>query len=501
MTDIAAPRIIHTGPDGTLASTSAEQVAAIAAEVARSERAVLHFHGGLVNEASGMATANGLAPVYAEAGAVPVFFVWRSGFLETVTGNLREILAEDIFGRMLKWVLQFAVGKVRESGGGRAFGGIEPAPGDEVDADLHARHADLVPFAGEGAADISGVSQAERDAFERVVSADPQLRAQAAAVLAGREPGPREPGARGIEGAGPPVATRMDPGVLDELAREEEVEGGRGLIGTALLARKCASVLVHVVARFRAGSDHGVYSTVVEELLREFYLGSIGAAVWAAMKGETADTFAAGTQRGGRLFLDGLAAALATDPHRPQLTLVGHSTGAVFIDNLLTELGRMHGAGTLPDGVLVRNVAFLAPACTSAHFAAVLGGQPRLFERFRMFTMSDEAECADRLLGAFYPRSLLYLVSGILERDAAGASACMPLAGLARYLTLRADAPTDLVGVRDFLLELGTDRLVRSPSSQDAPLGMRSGALTHADFDNDPLVLASLRHLVATDHA
>jgi hypothetical protein len=490
MTDLVVPRIIHTGADGRLASTSAADIAAIAGEVAAAERAVLHFHGGLVAEASGMATAHRLAPVYAGARAVPVFFVWRSGFGETVSGNLQEILAEDIFGRMLRWVLQFAVGKLRDEGAGRGFGPIEPAPGNEVDVELHGRHADHVPFAGEGAGrdDVAEVSPAERAAFERAMAADPGLHADAGAALVGRAAG------------APGAATRMDPEVLDQLAAERD-EGGRGIISTALLARKCAAVLVHVIARFRAGSDHGVYATVVEELLREFYLAHVGAAVWLAMKTDTADTFAAGPDRGGRLFLDALAAALARNPHRPQITLVGHSTGAVFIDNLLTELGRMRAAGALPADAGVRNVAFLAPACSSAHFAAVLDARPRLFERFRMFTMTDEAERADRLLGAFYPRSLLYLVSGLLERDPAGASVCLPLAGLLRYMTLRDDAPKDLVGVRDFLLEDGTDRLVRSPSPAGAPPGLRASALHHGDFDDDPLVLESLRHLVAGDDA
>src|SRR5690242_15073481 len=100
MIDTAA-QIIHTGPNGRLASTTSTQVEAIADQVARADRAVLHFHGGLVSEEAGFEIAGRLHPIYAQTGALPVFFVWSSGFLETITGNLQEIFVEDIFQQML----------------------------------------------------------------------------------------------------------------------------------------------------------------------------------------------------------------------------------------------------------------------------------------------------------------------------------------------------------------------------------------------------------------
>ncbi|MET7400638.1 hypothetical protein ABZS66_44885 [Dactylosporangium sp. NPDC005572] len=487
--------VIHTGPHGQLRSTTAEQLRAIVDDVASARKVVLHFHGGLVDEAAGFAIAERLAPVYERASAVPVFFVWRSGLLESVTGNLQEILAEDLFQRMLRWVLRFAVGKLREQGGGRGVAGIAPVSGDEADVQLHGRSLDREPFSEQPVRNgVTGVTDREREQFARAVEADPVLRADLAAVLEGDA-------ASRSAGAGERSTTRMDREVLAELAGGEPQ--ARGLISTTVLARKCAAVLVRVVRRYRDASDHGVYATVVEELLREFYLADVGGAVWAAMKGDTSDTFvAAEPARGGRLFMDLLAAALSkVGANRPELTLVGHSTGAVFIDNLLTDLGRLRAAGTLPADLRVRNVVFLAPACTSGHFAAVLREHRDTFARFRMFTMTDDAERADRLLGAFYPRSLLYLVSGLFERDTSGSSACVPLAGMARYVRLGDDATKDLVQVRDFMLEDGQHRVVWSPSPPDAPAALRAAAVRHGDFDEDPLILESLGRLVVGDDA
>jgi hypothetical protein len=76
-------------------------------------------------------------------------------------------------------------------------------------------------------------------------------------------------------------------GVLDELAATDE--GARGLVGAIALAKKAVEVLAHVIRRFRGGTDHGVYPTVLEELLREFYLANVGGALWATIKRETLD--------------------------------------------------------------------------------------------------------------------------------------------------------------------------------------------------------------------
>jgi hypothetical protein len=255
-----------------------------------------------------------------------------------------------------------------------------------------------------------------------------------------------------------------------------------------VLARHGAKVVLKVVRRFRAGTDHGVYVTVVEELLRAFYGAAAGARVWAAMKQETADTFAGGEPaRGGAAFMTALAIAAGDGP-MPRITLVGHSTGAVFINRLLEDVDRRRHdrADALPEDFRFEHIVFLAPACTYADFAPVVAKEEHLWDDFRMFTMTDAAESEDALVPVVYPRSLLYFVSGVLEGEPA-----MPVLGLARTLDrVRGDDPPEVKAVRAWLFA--------QPQSVVFSPGETAGALHHGDFDDDPLVRKSLQTLLAT---
>lgn len=471
MTYTATQHVIHTRADGLLASTAPADVTEIARRAARADRVVIHFHGGLVSSRRGFQTAERLAAEYQKTGAYPVFFVWSSGLVETVTGNLREILVEDLGQRLLRWVLRFTVGKLGQDESQRAAGGLTLPYEMEVNAELRGRELGNEPYAGLPVpGDVGPVQPEEREQLEQAVATDETLAAELEAILAERRPG----GSRGVT-AGQPRKTLLSPEVLDEL---DPGDGSRGVVSTALLAKKVAAVFAAVVARFRAGTDHGVYPTVVEELLRELYLANVGAAVWAAMKKDTADTFVADSKdRGGAMFLDEFAAAL---DQPPRLSLVGHSTGAVFIDNFLDAVSRHPGLAAQR----LQNVVLLAPACTFGHLAEALRHE-RLVEQFRLFSMDDATERADHLIPGLYPRSLLYLVSGLLERDPSGASAVVPVAGLQRYYLDDRYADMDGVkAVRAYATAV-PDRLVWSPSAA-------CKASSHSSFDEDVAALQSI---------
>ncbi|MEU5957731.1 hypothetical protein [Streptomyces sp. NPDC047525] len=459
---------------------------------------VIHLHGGLVNERSGTETALRLTDGYLAAQARPVFVVWQSGLLETLKHNLDEIVGEDIFQRLLKRVTQFTVGKFRQGPGERAAGAV-PLPKDrEVDIELATRTAGGEPYAAEAApTDLAGVSPAEEQQLQASLEEDPVLIADLTAILAAGHP-EREVKDEGARGATvrrvASSASLMDPDVLHPIDEQGRAEGERGILTTIGLAVKAVHVLKRVIDRFRADNDHGVYCTVVEELLREFYLANAGGAVWAAMKKETQDTFAPDADRFGRTLLDGLSEALATGA-RPRITLVGHSTGAVYINHLLGEVarGRAQGDRAWPRDARFQ-VVFLAPACTYENFAAVLDKDEDLISDLRMFTMDRATEEKDRLVGPLYPRSLLHLISGALERDPQGASAWTPVVGMARY---REPAYADgefkdvpgLAAGREFLTD---SRVVLSPTADGASPGRASGATSHTTFDEDPQVLDSI---------
>ena len=493
---MAPPHLIVTGRNGELDGTTPADVAGIVREAVAQGKVVIHLHGGLVSEASATQNATRLAEVYEGAGAYPIFMVWQSGLLEVVRHNLDEIFKEDLFQSLLRRVLQFTVGKVWQEEDQRAAG-VLPTPSlMRVEGELAQRATGQEPFGSTTeaeVADVAEVTEAEREQLARALQSDPAVRAAVEQVVEQRHPETTSEGARGLTvRRQASAASLIDPDVLDEID-PGAAAGERGLISTLALAEKAAAVLVRVVRRFRSDEDHGVYPTVVEELLREFYLGNAGGAVWQAMKRETLDTFAE-PGRGGSLLLDALADELARTGARPSITLVGHSTGAVFIDNLLAAVarGRADGSRPWPDDMLFR-VILLAPAATYASFTEALGTTQNLIGELRLFTMTDEAEQADHLVGPVYPRSLLYLVSGVVERDDRGDSTVMPLIGMARYRSPAYAQRANLITGRGYLTD---ERVVLSPSAPDAGVGSRAGARSHTAFDEDPLVLGSIANLL-----
>ncbi|MEI5100763.1 hypothetical protein RB200_22365 [Streptomyces sp. PmtG] len=491
---------VHSGPSGRLASTTTEDIDALVARLKDQPRVVLHFHGGLVDDQLGFATAERLAPVYRAAGAEPVFFVWSSGLLETLRGNLPQILSEGVFQTLLNRVLRFASGIVFQQPGQRALGSFAAPSTRAVAAELALLRTGREPYARLTApAEVPELSEAERVRITADLSADTELaernREIAGTVLRSASP---TTAARDINGGRAAVATLMSPAAVAELAADTtEAENRRAVVTSALLVRKTVRVVSAVVGRFRHRTDHGLYPTVVEEILREFYLANVGAAVWDAMKRQTAETFAAVAEpRAGRCFLDRFGQLLGSGD-RPRVTLVGHSAGAVFIGNLLTDLARRRAAAEdpLPADFRVRDVVLLAPACTVGQLAAVVRRQAELFDRLRMFTLTDRAERADHLVPFLYPRSLLYFVSGVLERGPEGDTAVAPLAGLQRWFLAEGD--TGGQDARDLRAYLRADATRTVWSPVDGGPGLTSGARTHAGFDDDPEIMVSLARMLA----
>ncbi|MFF5009600.1 hypothetical protein ACFY3G_43075 [Streptomyces phaeochromogenes] len=494
-------RCIHSGKSGRLASTATADIDDLVAGLKDRQHVVLHFHGGLVDDELGFATAERLTAVYEAAGAEPVFFVWSSGLLEILRGNLPQIFNEGVFRTLLGRVSRYAAGLVFQQPGQRALGVIAVPTSMSVDGELALVEAGMEPYTRLAVpADVRPLSEAERTRITSDLSRDVGLAERSREIVNSALPAETVGDmARGADKGGRAAAvTLMSPEVVAELASTARTrEAERALVSTALLVAKTVRVVAAVVGRFRLRTDHGFYPTVVEEILREFYAANVGAAVWDAMKQQTADTFAVADEvRAGRYFLDRFAELLATGS-RPKVTVVGHSAGAVFIDNLLTDLAgrRAAPADPLPGGFRVRDVVLLAPACTVTHLARVVRRQTELFDRFRMFTMTDPAERADHLVPFLYPRSLLYFVSGVLERDSSRKSAVVPIAGMEHWFRDAAfPGGPDADDLRAFLLA-DPARTVWSPG--DGGPGRRSGARSHSSFDDDPQVLESLADMLA----
>lgn len=527
------PLVIHTGRNGQLKSranhplegeTTPEQVDQIVESLRGIDQLVIHFHGGLVSAANGLALADRLAKQeqYGEF-AESLFFVWESK-LESPVNNVDELVVglariaqEKVFQKLTSVVTKWAAGKVTTGAGTKGPGGLPELP-DDISHAIEMQRADagetpydgLEPLPPE---EFGEVDEGERLAMEAELEADNDFVADVEAILVGHAEalGDEAPErADELKAALPQVdgePTLMDVEVLDEMAGEVQ-PGAKGLISAGVLAKHAGKVLIRVVKRFHGHRDHGLYTTVVEELLRELYVASVGGVVWNIMKQDTADTWVPtpGEARGGEHFLRALAAL--GDDRPKKIVLVGHSTGAVFINEMLKATRKLRDSGELPADFAYTGVLFLAPACTFTSFAEALPreGEPPVFHDFRMFTMDDVTERADVLVPVIYLHSLLYFVSGVVEREDDGSSAAdLPIVGLARFHSPGEHDPyVELPGVAA-VREFVQGKVAWSPSQADALPGFTADAIHHGGFDDtEPdkkgvtrrMVVDSVRHLL-----
>jgi hypothetical protein len=280
------------------------------------------------------------------------------------------------------------------------------------------------------------------------------------------------------------TTTLMDPAAIERLVGPRDPQT-RGFIETAEVVRAIVMIAARVIKRIVTKRAHGIYTTIVEETLREFYLANVGGKIWAMMKQDTADSFAPDpVEFGGTAVLTELAAAMRGGGY-PKITLVGHSTGAVYISHWL------QAADALLPHELQFDVVLLAPASTGALMAETLNQHGHRIRGFRMFSMTDEHERSDRLVPVLYPRSLLYFVSGVVET-----TADTPVAGMQRFYDSARYEPGEFPDVdtaRRFFGQ-GAHRVVWSVA-QDG-LGRNTASISHGDFDNDTATIASLRHIL-----
>ena len=470
---------VNVGPHGTFQASgelhsSPDDIVALFARLraANTDHIVLHFHGGLVSEHSGIVGAARLIDFYKTTGAHPICFIWETGLVETVSRNLLDIHQTKLFKRLIallaKKLAKYLGVDIGGKGPGREPGDAEIAA--ELDRARPFDDLDTQPATGSKGGALPPPEQLEQQLqmeLEMSLSSSPEL----VAMLTQRNQGGEL--------------------LRDDLASPGRTPGAKGPISLALFAKALARIVARSIGRWRKGRDHGFYPTLMEEVVRELYLDDLGAWVWGGMKQAAAQMWLPNNgpldadSHPGSLFLEQLAALQRERPLT--VDLVGHSAGSIAICELL-RANAERGIG-----VNIRNIALLAPAVRSDLFHAQIVSHPERFERLRIYTMSDDYECQDSLLPYVYTRSLLYLISGILEPDQVDC----PLAGMERYLG--GDAPYDsepLTAISDWLGEQDSHRLALAVTSDQAPVGMCTESRKHGDFDEDPATLDSLRRLI-----
>jgi hypothetical protein len=466
---------------------------------------LLHFHGGLVKKEQGLAIAARLTQIYENAQAYPVFFVWESGFVESLLNNKDDIAHDPAFQELVKKVSEWVL---KRTGGSIVFKG---GPGQAVDVESlrkefdawfdHGRPAPPVPDNDVTAtgvqtrgADNESVDDLATD-IEDGLDNDPDFRKAMEEAYNAQIP-PSDIATRGVG-----TKTKARVMLLSEQAKAElfpQAPGAAtrgGILSWFAIAKFVAKIVISVLKRYGKHRDHGAYCTIVEEVLRSAYGDLIGSTIWNQMKKDTGDSFENGANFCGTVVVQYLKTLQDAGKSFPQLTLVGHSTGAIYICNFL-DAAKAVGL-TTPIKVI-----FLAPALTHSLFAKAIrnhAGTSRI-QQFRLFGMTDERESDDKLLGILYTRSLLYFVSGLLEGDAVDGAwkdeIDMPIGGMQRYLTQDVFSGPDFGDVKTVgtFLAAHSDRTVWSPSNRGP--GLNSDSKHHGDFDDDVPTLDSVKAFV-----
>jgi hypothetical protein len=472
--------VVNVGPNGTFKKsgdyqTLPEHLDAMFEQwqAQQPQKIAIYFHGGLINEKNGLESANKMQKHFEAIGVTPACFVWETGLMETILTNLDKIKDTALFEKLMQLIIK-KVGK--RLGFDLAMGrgdGVEMT-NEEIEAELakpipFAHYDRKTPFtvaAGRGRSPIEDL--ADDISLERDLERDIELTVnenEAEYEFA-------------IQNS--PVA----------LPNDGQGVQGRGLITMAKFIKEAVQIALKVIQRYIKKRDHNFIPTIVEEILRHIYIADFGAFVWNGMKLKSEKMWMPhppnATPLGrhvGRYFLEKLAAFKSANP-ATRIDLVGHSAGSIAICNMLKA-----AAKDFPQ-LTFGNILLMAPACRIDLFHAEIVTKPERFAGLRIFTMKDDLETKDKLLWYFYPHSLLYLVSGILEDE--GKSFDAYILGLDRHIN--GEEPYNDIGdeaeqkvlteVHRFIYEAGKNRIVFSDNI-DGGDGMRSQSYKHGDFDDD----------------
>ncbi len=475
---------LNVGPGGTFRQsgdyqTTPAQVDALFDHLEKNsvDKVTVFFHGGLVSESDGMAAAKRLLPTFQTAGSHPVFFVWETGLKEILIQNITGVANTQLVQKLLKYVLQQVAKRWGIDLGGKGVGGALSMP--EIEAEL----AKPEPFADfdNPEYNLGGAKGGAGPLDEATIDAEqPQLEVELEEDLTA------DPALEALVTDEAPTIP-----LLKEPLKEINPAGSKGGVEIVLVVAKVlVPVVIRTLKRRANKTDHGLYPTVMEELLREVCVADLGATVWNGMKNAAAAMWEPNAgpvtvdSHPGAYFLEKLAALKQKRPGL-KVDLVGHSAGSIAICRMLAAAQRYAG-------LKMRNIVLLAPGCTMELLYAELVSKPERFEKFRMFTMHDKFESADALVPGLYTRSLIYFVSGVLEDESP-----KPLAGLERWLWAAApDAKGNLAPIRVFMAG-AEDRLVFSTTGEGALSGLRCLAISHGAFDNDETTLESVQYLIA----
>ncbi len=468
---------LNVGDAGTFRKTgkyhsTPEDVDALIEHLKTQNKLVIHFHGGLNSEPVGIEIAKKLSNRY--VGAHPVTIVWETGLIETVKDRISDIHKTKLFKKLVQWIIKRASKHLIEDFdlGAKGSTGLTEA---EILHELNKEKPfeDLTHTLSLGAKSASFsltemeldnlIDEIEAELEEEIDFSDPAI----SQILTGFD-------AQKITGS-----------------NTESIQA-KGI--SIKLIEDIAKLIVQVIRRFANGTHHGLYPTVVEEILQQYYLADVGEWVWSGMKlaakemWQDNEGLSGVDQHAGTYLLEKLIHL--KQQHNIQIDMVGHSAGAIAICHLFKALKQRQ------ETLDIRNLVFLAPAARYDLFTQQILPQPNFYRTFKMYTMSDKYECNDTLVPYVYTRSLLYFISGVLEgKDD------MPIIGMERYIhQVDQYKESAFTKVRAFMNQ--DNRLILSNSDElnpEAAPPFITTSETHGDFDDDDSTIRSINKLLQED--
>lgn len=416
------------------------------------KKLLIYFHGGLIAEEVGERNATEFYKKYSDDNDTHVLsIVWETGFWEVLPETLKRVLGDTLMGKLISKVGYYFKHK--------------STPISEISL-LDNYIEDHIHYYAQwfGELDNNGY-----DPFEAMSPLDGTRFMDDNTISESL-----------IEAE---MESMMD---NQDLSEEELVRLGiepnnENFFPNPKLLWFAAKIVSRCFKRFLSKRDHGVWPTIVEESIREMKLDWAGSEIWDTMKiqaetmwlsnnGQTGSNQYAGTYILEKIIEKFSATDLKVD-------IVGHSAGSIAICECIKAIN--NNPLTKYSEFKFNSIVFLAPAVTCKLFNESIMAYPYSWERFRMFTMNDELECNDALIPLLYPRSLLYLISGILEQDEYDAH----ILGLHRHI--RGTKPYDIEILTEIQNFLGTNdpdsqRIILSKSQGE--MGRIADATSHKGF-------------------
>jgi pimeloyl-ACP methyl ester carboxylesterase len=494
-TEAMSPCLLLTAK-GEFAEGGGKAFEALAARLKAQEqpKLLLFVHGGLVPRAAAEENAErlddevfGWGRLKAE-GWETAYLIWQSGLAETIRLHRDDLARDDLFTRIILEVAAWI--------GGRAGLGAEIAASEDPEAVIRVLEATPPPSPAVLGAQLDARGERVKAELPDSLTDAALLDTDLADQLAGEprfrvltatldDPLAEMPETRHLD-----EEVRLEMRAARELAQTGRARGGALLSGVELvLILRIVAAGFRVLNRLLRKRDHGLGCTIVEEVIRALYLDQVGATAWSFMKQDMINHFNGG-HAGARL-IETLA-EIAQAGRRCRVLTVGHSAGSVFAAEMAMQFAH------LPRDI-THEIVLLAPAIRMDVAAQRLVDRPAKIDGLRLFTMADELESADDLdntaFGRIYQRSLLYLISGVLERRGRKSYADAPLLGLNRHLKPLVPLDRTEAGVQAKIARLlqSRNRLIYSESLN--PDGCRTKARTHGTFDNDPDTIFSIMHI------